>query len=100
MNSLIELIAFTITEDALKQQIKVPSYRQVYADEQDTYGDEFARAGQMGIKAKKIFGVHPHEYDGEEELRHNGTVYHIYRIAMSRKTGLRELYCEVRIGGN
>lgn len=91
MNEQIELITYV---NGVRQ------FRTVFADEQDTYGDEFARAGQMGLKPKKIFLIHPHEYQNEEELRHGSKIYTVYRIGMNKKTDKRELYCEARLGSN
>lgn len=101
MNEVVELITYTETQDALKQVIRTPAYREVFAEEKPIYSDEFFRAGQNNIKPRVMFEVHTHEYDGEEELRRGGDggeIYHIYRIFKNIKTMRTELYCEVRIG--
>lgn len=98
MNEVIKLITYTETKDALLQVVKTPVYREVYAEEKPIHSNEFFRAGQNNIKPRVMFEVHTHEYEGEEDLRHGGAVYHIYRTFKNVKTGRTELYCEVRIG--
>jgi SPP1 family predicted phage head-tail adaptor len=96
MNTVIDLITTTITEDELKQQIETPSYHQVFAEQKPIHSNEFFNAGQKGIKPTAMFEVHSMEYNGEEQLRYNGKVYHIYRTYP--KPDKTELYCEVRLG--
>lgn len=99
MNEVIDLITYTETQDALKQVVKTPAYREVYAEERSIHSNEFFRAGQNNIKPRVMFEVHTHEYESEEELRHGGVIYHVYRTFKNTKTGRTELYCETRIGG-
>lgn len=100
MNALIELGAFGIVEDELKQQSKVPVYRSIFAEELPIRMSEFHVAAQMGIKAERAYRVWEMEYAGEQMLRADGVVYRIYRVYRDTKAGKTELYCEVRLGGS
>lgn len=100
MNEVINLITYAETQDDLKQTVRTPQYRQVFAEEGDPFGEEFARAGQIGIKPRKVFKIWALEYEGEKDLQHYDATYSIYRTYENKKTGKTELYCEVRIGGN
>jgi hypothetical protein len=98
----VELVTYTITYDAIGQQIKTPVYRLVYADEIGVPRTEFFQAGQSGIKVVKAFKVRSADYAEETDLRYptgaTGKLFHIYRVYPT-KNEMAELYCEVKIGG-
>lgn len=98
----LEFVTYTITQDAIGQQIKTPVYRLVYADEISVPRTEFFQAGQSGIKPVKAFKVRRADYQDEEEIRFpsgaSGKLYHLYRVYPT-KNEMTEIYCEVKLGG-
>lgn len=95
---VIQLVTVTIELDALRQEIEVPSEREVFANKRSVSQSEFFNAGQSGLKPQYLFEIRLSEYAGEDQLIFNGTLYSIYRTY--EKGENVELYCEVRAHGH
>lgn len=78
-NQVIYLIATTITEDEIGNQIETPSERKVFANEFYVSGTEFYNAAVSGLKPEKQFEIYSFEYAGESKLKHNTVTYNIIR---------------------
>lgn len=95
-NQVIYLQSVTIEEDEIGNQKEVVTERLVYANELAVSSDEFYSAGLSGLRPGKRFEVYSFEYQGEDRLRHESTVYRIIRTeTRGEKT---RLTCERVIG--
>lgn len=92
----INLVKKTYTADSIGNLNATISKRTVFADIKSISGQEFANAGQNGIKPALVFVIWTNEYDNEEEIEY-GIVYSIYRRYV-RDDGRIELYTEERVG--
>lgn len=91
------LISVTYEEDELAQQIEVETERQIFCTTTSVTRQEFATAGQLGLKSAKTIIVDADEYDGESLLKYNAQKYSVYRD-YRREDGFTELHVEVKIG--
>lgn len=95
-NQVIYLQSVTIEEDEIGNQVPSVTERLVYANELAVSSDEFYSAGLSGLRPGKRFEVYSFEYQGEDRLRHESTVYRIIRTeTRGEKT---RLTCERVIG--
>lgn len=76
---VIELLAVTITEDELGNQIEQEAARQVYANEFTISDRDFYTAGVQGLKPEKRFEIYRFDYQNEPKFKHNGIKYKIIR---------------------
>ena len=95
-NQVIYLQSVTIVEDEIGNQKEVVTERLVFANELAVSDDEFYSAGLSGLRPVKRFEVYSFEYQGEDRLRHESTVYRIIR-AETRGEKTR-LTCERMVG--
>lgn len=72
-------------------------FRSVYAKEKSIPQSEFFAAAQGIIQPSTCFIIRSCEYEGEEFIRYNNQIYHVYRI-FNTKNGMCEIWCEVRAG--
>ena len=93
-----ELMAKTVIIDDIGQQIEAVNFREVYCGIHSVGQKEFFQARQSNLQSSKVFTVRTIEYANEEELRHLGRIYTIYRT-YDRADEMTELYCEVRVNG-
>lgn len=93
----IKLISKTYTVDAIGNRQATTTYKEVFCDVKSVTSQEFANAGQIGIKPSDVFIIWAHEYEGNEEVLADGEIYSIYRT-YKREDGRIELYTEKRIG--
>ncbi|EOW9529893.1 phage head closure protein [Bacillus cytotoxicus] len=92
------LISSETEEDELGQVIDIEEKeRQIFCSELSISQSEFYAAGQLNRRPQIMLVVDSDEYDKESKVKHDGTVYSIYRSFM-RSDGFTELYCEVKIG--
>lgn len=78
-NQVIYLQSVTVTEDEIGNQVETVTERMVFANEIAVTAEEFYNAGQAGLRPTKRFEIYAFEYQGEERLKHDGTVYRIIR---------------------
>ena len=71
----------------------------VYAQVSSVTGNEFFDAGQNGIRPAYQFIIYDAEYDGQQDVEYNGSIYRVYRTYRRSKDKL-ELYVEARPGVN
>lgn len=95
----IDLISYTYTSDSIGELQPVETVRNIFANVRSVYGTEFARSGEQGIKAAKIFTIWENEYEDEEELLFGSERFSIYRTYV-RADGRIELYTEKKVGKN
>lgn len=95
---VISLIAETVVESDLHvPQAVQQTERDVFADVTSVTGSEWFEGGRNGIVPEYRIVVFKYDYQGEQLLRYNGTVYQIYRT-YDRRTDELELYCARRKG--
>lgn len=95
---VISLIAETVVESDLHvPQAVQQTERDVFADVTSVTGSEWFEGGRNGIVPEYRIVVFKYDYQGEQLLRYNGTVYQIYRT-YDRRTDELELYCAKRKG--
>lgn len=95
---VISLIAETVVESDLHvPQAVTHTERDVFADVTSVTGSEWFEGGRNGIVPEYRMIVFKFDYQGEQLLRYNGTVYQIYRT-YERRTDELELYCAKRKG--
>lgn len=95
---VISLIAETVVESDLHvPQAVQQTERDVFADVTSVTGSEWFEGGRNGIVPEYRIIVFKYDYQGEQLLRYNGTVYQIYRT-YERRTDELELYCAKRKG--
>ena len=95
---VISLIAEKVVENALHVPEAVQqTERDVFADVTSVTGSEWFEGGRNGIVPEYRMIVFKYDYEGEQLLRYNGTVYQIYRT-YDRRTDELELYCAKRKG--
>ena len=95
-NTVVFLIAVTIIEDELGNQIEQETERKVFANEMTVSQGEYYNAASAGLRPQKMFEVYTFEYQGEEKLRYNSVKYQIIRTeTRGEKT---RIICEKVIG--
>jgi len=96
-NTVVFLIAVTIIEDELGNQIEQETERKVFANEMTVSQGEYYNAASAGLRPQKMFEVYTFEYQGEEKLRYNSVKYQIIRTeTRGEKT---RIICE-RVAGD
>ena len=93
---VIELVSVSFTEDALGQEIEVPTSRTVFANEFTIGAGEFYEAGRSGMKPEREYQVRSAEYHDEPELIADGVRYQIIRPL--RRGEWTRLTCQRRVG--
>jgi len=78
-NQVIYLQSVTITEDEIGNQIETVTERMVFANELSVSSSEYYDAGLQGIKPAKRWEIYAAEYQGEDRVRYENTVYRIIR---------------------
>lgn len=76
---VIDLIAITIVEDELGNQLEQETSRQVFANSYGISASEFYEASNEGLKPSKAFEIYAFEYQNEQKFRHDGVEYTIIR---------------------
>lgn len=93
----IKLIAVTISTDDICQNVAVETERTVYCQVQSIDGNEFLRAGQLGIQARYRVTMFKYDYAGESIVEIDGARYGVYRTYEGRNDTL-DLYVERKAG--
>lgn len=97
MRKKINLYVKTYTQNAIGDFVEEVTKRTVFCDVKSISGQEFANAGQNGIKPALVFLMWAHEYGGEDTVEYLSKDYVVYRTYV-RDDGRVELYTEVRAG--
>lgn len=96
---VIKLIALTVTEDDIGNQIiSDVSQRQIFAEKKSIRQSEFYQASVAGLKPELTFVVWSAEYGQETLLEFNDVRYDIIRT-FDKDEKNTELICEVKTGG-
>lgn len=94
----IYLIGSEETEsDAYGNPIVSTSKKLVQATEKQLNRYEFYTAAQAGIRPSKMFVIHSFEYDGEQKIEADGTIYSVIRTYQINDDEL-EVYVERKVG--
>lgn len=96
-SQVINLIGVTITQDEIKQNVETPTTRAVYCNISSIDGNEFLRAGQLGIKARYRITMFKYDYNDERIVELNGDRYSVYRTYEGRNDMI-DLYIERKAG--
>lgn len=88
---VIDLMTEIESVNDIGNVIKVPTYRQVFANRKSIRQSEFYQAQATGLRPEIMFEVRSIEYEDEETLRYNGKNYSIIRVY--DKGEITELIC-------
>lgn len=88
----IELIGVTYERNTMGDLVAKETPRSVLAEKQSVRQSEFYQAAQAGLRAEVVFIVWTAEYQGQQQLIHNGQRYKIIRT-FDRKDWRTELVC-------
>lgn len=91
------LLGKTITMNQLKQEVKVDTRTEIFAQKESISQSEFYKGGEAGLKPDFRLITAIIDYNGEREVELDGKKYGIYRT-YERDQDYIELYCE-RKGG-
>lgn len=96
------IVITLISEEFTESDLHVPqavqqTERDVFADVTSVTGSEWFEGGRNGLNPEYRMIVFKYDYEGEQLLRYNGTVYQIYRT-YDRRTDELELYVAKRKG--
>ncbi|QCV56263.1 phage head-tail adapter protein [Thermoactinomyces vulgaris] len=80
-NDVIHLIYVDTTYDEIGNPVEVKTERMVYANQFEVSSTEFYEASAQGLKPEKQFEIYSFEYQGEEQLKHDGQVFRVVRAA-------------------
>ncbi|WP_433322462.1 hypothetical protein ACRHK7_01130 [Weissella tructae] len=96
-NAVIYLAEYSVSEDDLGQQIKVPgNKRKVYANEFSVSRAEFSAAGEHGMRPSIAYQINTLDYQSEEIVFVGNEKLHVYR---TNKVGDKiTLYLEKVVG--
>jgi len=78
-NKVIYLPTVIYGEDEWGNEIEVPSWRKVYANEYSVSSSEFYNAAVTGLRPEIAFEIYSFEYDGEKKFEYGGEEYNIIR---------------------
>lgn len=85
------------TKDELGQRIPAEKIRREFlCREQSISRNEFDVAGKLGIRASIVLITNSVNYEGEEEVEYDGSVYTVYRVYKPSDRDEIELYLEKR----
>lgn len=98
LDDVCSLVSVTYTEDELGQSIEAESERQVFCTVLSITRQEFATAGQLGLKPKIMIVLDNEEYNDEKTVMYDNKRYTVYKD-FPRVDGCIELYCEIKVGG-
>lgn len=96
-SNTIKLIGVTISTDDILQNVATETVKTVYCDIQSIDGNEFLRAGQLGIQARYRVTMFKYDYNGESVVEIDGSRYGVYRTYEGRNDTL-DLYVERKAG--
>lgn len=96
-------IAFLISaisngRDEIGQLLPVTLTRnETYCTKKSISQNEFYKAAQSDLKPQFVLEISAFDYNSEDLVEYNGTMYQIYRT-YERPDEIIELYCEMRSG--
>ena len=96
-SNTMNLISVTITTDDIEQNVATESTKQVFCDIRSIDGNEFLRAGQLGIQARYRVTMFKFDYSGESIVEIDGARYGVYRTYEGRDDTI-DLYVERKAG--
>ena len=96
MQSLkIKLIAITIKEDDIGNQVPVEIATEVWAEETGVRQSEFYKAAVAGLRPERTFVIWANEYSGQVKVECNSVKYKVIRTYINpAKSEMVELICE------
>ena len=96
MQSLkIKLIAITVTDDDIGNQVPTETATDVWAEETGIRQSEFYAAAVAGLKPERTFVIWANEYSGQTKIEADGTKYKLIRAYTNpSKSEMIELVCE------
>lgn len=100
MDSVLDLIAVTQTQDDNGVWNATETARQIFCRADSVTRREFYDAGRNGLNPAFKFTVFAADYDGELMVGFNGLRYSVYRTYYIPGTDYMELYVERKGGTN
>lgn len=95
----IDLIAIVTEKDVLDQIVeKERDPVTVFAEISSVTQTEFFNGGRLGLSPSLKATIYDFEYNGEQLVKFNGTVYSVYRTYAVNDSDRLELYLEERGG--
>jgi len=96
-SSVINLISVELTQDDILQNVENETSREVFCNIGSIDGNEFLRAGQLGLKPRYRITMFKYDYNGERTVEIFGKRYDVYRTYEGRDDMI-DLYVERKAG--
>jgi SPP1 family predicted phage head-tail adaptor len=94
-NLKIKLIASTVTEDDIGNQVETETTTEVWAEETGVRQSEFYAAAVAGLKPERTFVIWANEYSGQTKIEADGIKYKLIRAYNNpSRSEMIELVCE------
>mgnify|MGYP000844601524 CR=1 FL=1 len=94
-NLKIKLIASTVTEDDIGNQVETETTTEVWAEETGVRQSEFYNAAVAGLRPERTFVLWANEYSGQTRIEADGVKYKLIRAYNNpSKSEMIELVCE------
>ena len=91
----IKLIAITVTEDDIGNQVETETTNEVWAEETGVRQSEFYNAAVAGLRPERTFVIWANEYSGQTRIEADGVKYKLIRAYNNpSKSEMIELVCE------
>lgn len=98
-SDIVTLVAYTRTQDEFGVWRSAPTERQVFCSADSVTRDEYFEGGRNGLNPEYRITMFFGDYNGEDTVVYNGSVYGVYRTYHA-KTDELELYVERKGGVN
>jgi len=96
-STVFYLVKDTFAADSIGQMVPVQTQRRVYGRIGSVTRQEWAAAGELGVKPELTLTMFGPDYQGEKTVLLNGNYYGIYRTYQATTDDL-ELYLEWKVG--
>ncbi|OPZ46374.1 MAG: hypothetical protein BWY95_01755 [Bacteroidetes bacterium ADurb.BinA104] len=91
----IKLIAISVTDDDIGNQVPTETATDVWAEETGVRQSEFYNAAIAGLRPERTFIVWANEYNGQTKIEADGVKYKLIRAYNNpSKSEMIELVCE------
>lgn len=94
----LTLISEIFEFDDIGNQISIEKKKEIFCNVKSVSKNEFYNAAATGLKPSLVFIIHSYEYENEEKVEFEGTIYNVIRTYIVNSEQL-ELTCE-KVTGN
>lgn len=92
-SNYLTLISESYNFDEIGNQVASQIRKEVFCDVKSISRNEFYNAATTGLKPSIVFKIHSFEYENEEKVEFNGTIYNVIRTYIINADEI-ELTCE------